>query len=172
MAVGREKCAYTATSPSPSELEPPTPLQRRTIDVTQGNAEGTPARARASTRGHVSSVDFFGLRDLRGRRDPRLPSLPASELNGKEGVCGSSPQEGSKIPAKRGVWLSRLVQWSTSTARRGSRLGGSSTTERVAGNYPQFLGALTALRSWGQVSGTNDGWLGPNGSSARPIDAQ
>jgi hypothetical protein len=91
--------------------------------------------------------------------------------NGKEGVDGSSPSEGSKIPAKRGFLLSSLVLRSTSTARRGSRVEGGSTTQRVAGNHQRFLGAPAALRSWGQVLGTNDGWLGPNGSSARPIHA-
>src|SRR5437763_827433 len=49
---------------------------------------------------------------------------------------------------------------------------GGSTTRRDAGNHQQFLGAPTALRSWGQVLGTNDGWLRPNGSSARAIDAE
>ena len=65
----------------------------------RGNTGGTPARARASTRGQSFLVESLGLRVLRGRRDPRLPSLPASELNGKEGVVGSSPTEGSaKVP--------------------------------------------------------------------------
>jgi hypothetical protein len=65
----------------------------------QGNAEGTAARPRASTRVHArhsSSADSSGLRDLRGRRDPRVPSVPSLELNGKEGVSGSSPEEGLK----------------------------------------------------------------------------
>jgi hypothetical protein len=41
-------------------------------------------------------------------------------LDGKEGVDGSSPSEGPKIPAKRGFLLSDLVHESTSLARRGS----------------------------------------------------
>jgi hypothetical protein len=60
----------------------------------RGNPEGTPAWARASTRGHSFSLDLFGLRDFRARRFPCLPSVPASELNSKEGVGGSSPSEG------------------------------------------------------------------------------
>jgi hypothetical protein len=40
------------------------------------------------------------LRDLRVRADPRLPSLPASDFDGKEGVDGLSPSEGfGKVPA-------------------------------------------------------------------------
>jgi len=38
----------------------------------------------------------------------------------KEGVSGSSPEEGSKIPAKQIFLLSRLVQQSTSRVRRDS----------------------------------------------------
>jgi hypothetical protein len=61
--------------------------------------EGTQARARASTRGHSFSADPFGLRDFRTRGDPRLPLVPAPDLDGKEGVDGSSPSEGSaKMP--------------------------------------------------------------------------
>src|SRR2546428_6168417 len=84
-------------------------------------------------------------------------------LHGKEGVDGSSPSGGSKIPAKRRFLLSDLVQPSTSFARRGSRVNLGSTRQRVAGNHQRFLGAPAALGSWGQVLGTNDGWLGPNG---------
>jgi hypothetical protein len=46
------------------------------------------------TSGHSFSAESFRFRRFRGRRDPRVPSLPASELNGKEGVDGSSPSEG------------------------------------------------------------------------------
>jgi hypothetical protein len=76
-------------------------------------------------------------------------------------------QRALKIPAKRGVLLSDLVQPSTSFARRGSRVNGGSTRQRVAGNHKRFLGAPAASRSWGQVLGTNDGWLGLNGAPAR-----
>ena len=62
------------------------------------DAEGTwrehTPRAHASTRGHSLSVDPSGLRDFRGRGDPRLPLLPSPDLHGKEGVDGSSPSEG------------------------------------------------------------------------------
>jgi hypothetical protein len=49
---------------------------------------------------YSSSLDSLRLRRFRGRDFPRLPSLPNSELNGKEGVDGSSPSEGlPKSPA-------------------------------------------------------------------------
>ena len=57
--------------------------------------EGTQARAPASARGHSSSADPFGLRGFRGRGAPRLALVPAPDLDGKEGVNGSSPLEGS-----------------------------------------------------------------------------
>jgi hypothetical protein len=66
----------------------------------RGNTEETPAWPRASTRGHSISGESFGFLGFRDRGDPRLPSLPSSELNGKEGVDGSSPSEGlHKSPA-------------------------------------------------------------------------
>jgi hypothetical protein len=68
---------------------------RRTATV-QGNTEGTRRRASAGTHGHASSAKSFFLRGFRARSFPPLPSLPASELNGKEGVSGSSPEEGLK----------------------------------------------------------------------------
>jgi hypothetical protein len=58
-------------------------------------------RARASTRGHSFSADPFGLRDFRDRGDPRVPLVPAPDLDGKEGVNGSSPLEGLRIRAKK-----------------------------------------------------------------------
>jgi hypothetical protein len=65
-----------------------------------GNTEGTRARARASTRSHSSSADSFRLRDLRARGLPPLPAVPDSSLDGKEGVSGSSPEEGfAEMPA-------------------------------------------------------------------------
>ena len=48
--------------------------------------EGTPPRARASARGHSFSTDPPGLQDLRVCMDPRLPSIPAPDFDGKEGV--------------------------------------------------------------------------------------
>ncbi len=51
----------------------------------QGNTEGTPTRAPAGARGHSSSADCFFLRGFRARGFPRLPSVPASSLDGKEG---------------------------------------------------------------------------------------
>jgi hypothetical protein len=67
-------------------LTPHTEPTQRNRPASQGNTEGTPARVRASTCGHSFFGDSSGFRRFRGRRDPRLPSLPASELNGKEGA--------------------------------------------------------------------------------------
>jgi len=62
----------------------------------------------------VPKVRRARQRDTECRLFQRLPS------HGKEGVSGSSPEEGSKIPAKRIFLLSRLVQQSTSRVRRDS----------------------------------------------------
>ena len=62
----------------------------------RGNSEGTPTRAPAPTRGHRASGDSFRLRGFRARGFPALPAVPASSLDGKEGVSGSSPEEGLK----------------------------------------------------------------------------
>ena len=48
-----------------------------------------------------------------------LLAQSVEHLHGKEGVDGSSPSEGSKIPAKRGFLLPRVVQLNTSSSRRG-----------------------------------------------------
>ena len=54
----------------------------------------TPPRARASTTGHSSSDVSFFSRGFRARGFPAVPAVPASLLDGKEGVDGSSPSEG------------------------------------------------------------------------------
>ena len=59
-------------------------------------------------RGYSLSPDPYGLRRFRARGFPGVPSLPVSVLNGKEGVDGSSPSEGLKIPANRDFVLSVL----------------------------------------------------------------
>ena len=65
----------------------------------QGNSEGTPARVLASTRDHAPSDESSFLLVFRARDFPALPAVPASLLDGKEGVDGSSPSEGfSKVP--------------------------------------------------------------------------
>src|SRR5262245_60580257 len=74
----------------------------------QGNTEGTPTRAPAGTRGYSSSSDSFFMRGFRTRGFPALPALPASLLDGKEGVDGSSPSEGLKRPANHDFVLSVL----------------------------------------------------------------
>jgi hypothetical protein len=60
----------------------------------RGNTEGTPPRARASTASHSFSGVFFFLRGFCARGFPPVPLVPASSLDGKEGVDGSSPSEG------------------------------------------------------------------------------
>jgi hypothetical protein len=82
-------------------------MNRAVTSRAQGNTEGTPASARASTNGHSFSADRFGLRDFRARGFPSLPSRPASELNGKEGVDGSSPEALQKS-CTAGLFLFRL----------------------------------------------------------------
>ncbi len=75
----------------------------------------------------------------------------------KEGVDGSSPSEGSKIPAKRGFLLSRLVQPSTSFARRASMIGGSYRVAERGLNKPVFGASTPAkekLAIRGQILGT------------------
>jgi hypothetical protein len=52
---------------------------QQVIATKRGNPEGTPARARASTRGHTPSADSARLRDFRGRGYPRLPLLSRPE---------------------------------------------------------------------------------------------
>jgi hypothetical protein len=70
-----------------------------------GNATaGTRVHAR-----HSFSVDPFGLRDFRGRDDPLLPLLPVSDLDGKEGVNGSSPLEGFKNTLQTGMFSRSLL---------------------------------------------------------------
>ncbi len=46
------------------------------------------------------------------------PPVPPVNLHGKEGVSGSSPEEGLKIPVNRVFLLSGLVQSSTSFLRK------------------------------------------------------
>jgi hypothetical protein len=77
----------------------------------QGNSEGTPARVLASTRDHAPSDESSFLLVFRARDFPALPAVPASLLDGKEGVSGSSPEEGLQSPSKRALFkLSSLAQ--------------------------------------------------------------
>jgi hypothetical protein len=73
------------------------------------------------------------------------PSPTARILHGKEGVDGSSPSEGSKIPGNRGFLLPALVQPSTSLGRRGSAV------EQPAATRPEPLGqapCVAGSRAW------------------------
>ena len=171
------------------QLERTLRLGRRTSVIPRAMQRTTPLAlsASATSRGHKTDTSETDTRDVSRRisiacnsafcrrkcvaSDRACTRVTPRNLHGKEGVDGSSPSEGSKIPAKRGFLLSDLVQPSTSFARRGSRVNRGSTPQRVAGNQRRFLGAPAALRSGGQVLGTNDGWLGPNGSSARALGA-
>src|SRR6188472_2918872 len=56
----------------------------------------SPVRARAGTADTRRRPD---LQDKRDRKCPRVYAVTASDLNGKEGVDGSSPSEGLQIPA-------------------------------------------------------------------------
>lgn len=78
-------------------------------------------------------------------------------LHGKAGVDGSSPSEGSKIPAKRGFLLSGLVHKSTSLTRRGS--AGRWWLRRAEislGILADVQRPAQAILSWGQVRGHFD----------------
>jgi hypothetical protein len=97
--------------------------------------------------------------------------LPPQNLHGKEGVDGSSPSEGSKIPAQRRFFVAQTGTTEHLLGKEGIEDRGRLDNSESCGNQERFLGPPAALRSWGQVLGTNDGWLGPNGSSARAIDA-
>jgi hypothetical protein len=83
--------------------------------------EGTPReRERGHARpmhGHSPLPDPLGLRDFRARGFPRLPSLPSSELNGKEGVVGSSPTEGFMNGLQNGHFLVFLLPTQTREGR-------------------------------------------------------
>src|SRR6266496_1866543 len=98
-------------------------LQRSVRRLNEGNTEGTPARARASACGHSFFSDSPGFLRFCGRRDPRLPSLPASELNGKEGVDGSSPSEGSAKAPHNGVFVSDQLAGSRTWGGYGALYG-------------------------------------------------
>jgi hypothetical protein len=79
-------------------------VARRLRPTGRGNTEGTPPRASASTTGYSSAGLSFILRRFRGPGFPAVPPLPASLLDGKEGVDGSSPSEGfAELPAN--LWL-------------------------------------------------------------------
>ena len=78
----------------------------------RGNMEGTQARPRASTRGSVLAVRSRQLAGLSWSRVTRpYPRFPPQNLNGKEGVDGSSPSEGSvrKAPQMRGFSFSQQL---------------------------------------------------------------
>jgi hypothetical protein len=73
--------------------------------ATEPTAEGTLREyervPRAGTRGHWSWAVSFVLRGFRARGFPALPSLPASSLDGKEGLNDS----GARTDARTGLSL-------------------------------------------------------------------
>lgn len=78
--------------------------------------------------------------------------------HGKEGVDGSSPSEGSKIPGNRGFLLPGLVQPSTSLPGRGSPVAQprpkcSNPLEQAQFGTP-LASATDQAFPWGQVLGT------------------
>jgi hypothetical protein len=94
----------TAAPPSNCRcIHPPTRTPDAiTRELRRGNTDGTALRARASTRGYPSSPDSLLLPGFRARGFPALPAVPARDLDGKEGVDGSSPSEGfDEMPANR-----------------------------------------------------------------------
>jgi hypothetical protein len=92
----------------------------------RGNTEGTQARARAGTNVHSFLGESFAFRGFRGRGDPPLPALLASELNGKEcdeggpprlagsGLSAGSYREEARVQCCTPVWIS-VAGVSTST---------------------------------------------------------
>ena len=99
----------------------------------EGNTEGTPNRARMSTPGHSSSADSSDFRDFFGRPDPRLPALSASSLDGKEGVDGSSPSEGSaKVLQGTRLFFSALLARFTACGGYGNPLWSLQVEKRVS----------------------------------------
>ena len=118
---------------TPCNSSPCSPSRRSLLQVhllsdqarTLGNSEGTPTRARTSTHGHSFSSESSDLRDFRVRRDQRSPAFPIPDFDGKEGVDGSSPSEGSfrkqNRPQMGGFSLPRAALRSTSLIRRAAR---------------------------------------------------
>ena len=100
-------------------------------------------------------------RERSSRGAPRMRALAllaqlVEHLHGKEGVDGSSPSEGSKIPAKRGFLLSGLVHKSTSLTRRVSAVDGASAGRRFGLNSVD-PGRRAATRSSDPFLGTGSG---------------
>src|SRR5262249_30099801 len=99
--------------------------------TSQGNTEGTPARAHATTRDHSLSRDSSGSPDFRILRLPRLPALPDWLLDGKEGVDGSSPSEGLQKRSKRRFYFLSYLHKGSPCARHGAVHGAPRLTGRV-----------------------------------------
>ena len=86
--------------------------------------------------------------------DRACTPLPRLDFHGKEGVDGSSPSEGSKIPAKWGFLLPELVQESTSLIRSESmnrRFALAGETASSSGWWPHAArAARSGDRFWGR----------------------
>jgi 3-demethylubiquinone-9 3-methyltransferase len=54
------------------------PPRAASASQSEGNTEGTPPRANASTRDYSCSADSFFMRDFRARAFPDVPAVPAS----------------------------------------------------------------------------------------------
>ena len=89
----------------------------------------------------------------------------------RRGVDGSSSSEGLKYLEI--IYFCCLIWYRRAPPLQGGDRG--STAARHLREFLEFtnvsLAPPAALRSWGQVLRTNDGSLGPNGSSARALDA-
>jgi hypothetical protein len=102
-----------AYSPLHTEMVRNTAVRQRAYATTetrrQGNSEGTPARVLASTRDHAPSDESSFLVVFRAPDFPALPAVPASLLDGREGVSGSSPEEGFRVCPAQAMLLLPLT---------------------------------------------------------------
>ena len=102
----------------------------------RGNTEGTPTGAPASTRGHLSSDVSFVLRGFRARGFPPLPARPDWSLDGKEGVDGSSPSEGSRSRSGDRCWDALATLRSVPSASSKYVRTPSTGSSRTASGFP------------------------------------
>src|SRR6476619_3912845 len=97
----------TVVTPEASDVACPCRPRIR-VPPTAAASRCIPQTNITSARGN-SEADSFFLRGFRARGFPPVPALPSSLLDGKEGVDGSSPSEGSfskdEAAANRGIFV-------------------------------------------------------------------
>jgi hypothetical protein len=115
------------------------------ISLARERAEGTLRehhlvhwRARAVTLRHA--IPF--LARLGCPRVP-LPTLPASSLDGKEGVVGSSPPEGFEKSLQAAIYRARALLAAGDKGRTRSHAGGTEHVDRLS--FPHTKEELTRL---------------------------